>query len=139
MKRQSALEKIKRSWQRFKADAPGNRFQQQFKRRHEVARTPLQKALVVGSGVLFTGIGIVLFFLPGPGALFVLLGAVLIAQRSLRVARALDWTEIRVRKLLARGFGVWRQFSAAVKIFLVGLAVAAAAAVGFGAFKFLAA
>ena len=131
------LEKIKGSWESFKADSPGKRFQQQFKRRHELARSPLQKALVVGSGVLLTGIGIVLFFLPGPGALFVLLGAVLIAQWSLTVARALDWTEIRVRRLLARSSGVWRQFSAAAKIFLVGLAVIAAAAVGFGAFKFL--
>ncbi len=131
------LEQIKRSWERFKADSPGNRFQQQFKRGQRVSRTPLQKALVVGSGVLFTGIGIVLFFVPGPGVLFVLLGAVLIAQWSLRLARALDWTEIRVRKLLARSSGVWRQFSAAVKIFLIGLAVIAAAAVGFGAFKFL--
>jgi hypothetical protein len=88
---------------------------------------------------LLTGIGIVLFFLPGPGALFVLLGAVLIAQHSLTVARALDWTEIRVRKLLALSCGVWRQFSAAVKIFLVGLAVVVAAAVGFGALTLLAA
>jgi hypothetical protein len=67
----------------------------------------------------------------------VLLGAALIAQQSLTVARALDWTEIRIRKLLARSFGTWRHFSAAIKIFLVGLAVIAAAAVGFGAFKFL--
>jgi hypothetical protein len=131
------LETIKRSWQRFKADQPGQRFQQQFKRRHEVARTPLQKALVVGGGVLLTGIGIFLFFLPGPGVLFVLLGAVLIAQQSVTVARGLDWTEIRLRKLLAQGFGAWRRFSAALKILLVGLAVVAAAAVGFGAFKFL--
>ena len=84
------FETIKRSWQRFKADPPGQRFQQQFKRRHAVARTLLQKALVVGGGVLLTGVGIFLFFLPGPGVLFVLLGAVLIAQQSITVAR--DWT-----------------------------------------------
>ena len=99
------FETIKRSWQRFKADPPGQRFQQQFKRRHEVARTLLQKALVVGGGVLLTGVGIFLFFLPGPGVLFVLLGAVLIAQQSVTVARGLDWTEIRLRKLLAQSFG----------------------------------
>src|SRR6185437_8152451 len=99
------LETIKRSWQRFKADQPGQRFQQQFKRRHEVARTPLQKALVVGAGVLLTGVGILLFFLPGPGVLFVLLGTVLIAQQSITVARGLDWTEIRLRKLLAQSPG----------------------------------
>ena len=131
------LETFKCSWQRFKADPPGKRFQLQFKRRHEVARTPLQKALVLGGGVLLTAVGILLFFLPGPGVLFVLLGAALIAQQSLTVARALDWSEIRVRKLLARSFGAWGHFSAALKIFLVGLAVVGALAVGFGAFKFL--
>jgi len=78
-----------------------------------------------------------LFFLPGPGVLFVLLGAVLIAQQSVTVARGLDWTEIRLRKLLAQSPGAWRRFSAALKILLVGLAVVAAAAVGFGAFKLL--
>ncbi|MGN6731368.1 MAG: hypothetical protein ACTHMB_05260 [Candidatus Binatia bacterium] len=128
---------IKRSWQRFKADPPGQRFQQQFKRRHEVARTPLQKAFVVGGGALLTGVGIFLFFLPGPGVLFVLLGAVLIAQQSLTVARGLDGTEIRLRKLFAQSVAAWRRFSAAVKILLVGLAMVAAAALGFGAFKFL--
>ena len=92
------LETITCSWQRFKADPPGQRFQQQFKRRHAVARTLLQKALVVGGGVLLTGVGIFLFFLPGPGVLFVLLGAVLIAQQSVTVARGLDWTEIRLRQ-----------------------------------------
>ena len=131
------LETIKRSWQRFKADPPGQRFQQQFKRRHAVARTLLQRALVVGGGVLLTGVGIFLFFLPGPGVLFVLLGAVLTAQQSITVARGLDWTEIRLRKLLAQSPGAWRRFSAALKILLVGLAVVAAAAVGFGAFKLL--
>ena len=131
------FETIKRGWQRFKADPPGQRFQQQFKRRHAVARTLLQKALVVGGGVLLTGVGIFLFFLPGPGVLFVLLGAVLIAQQSVTVARGLDWTEIRLRKLLAQSPGAWRRFSAALKILLVGLAVVAAAAVGFGAFKLL--
>ncbi|HEY1232596.1 MAG TPA: PGPGW domain-containing protein [Candidatus Binatia bacterium] len=139
MRRSGILEKLKGSWERFKADSPGTRFQQQFERRHEVARTPLQRAVVAGSGVLFTAIGIVLFFVPGPGVLFVLLGAVLIAQWSLTLARALDSTELRVRKLLARSSGIWRQFSAVEKMFLVGLAVIAAAAVGFGAFKFLAA
>ena len=131
------LETIKCSWQCFKADPPGKRFQQQFKRRHEVARTPLQKALVLGAGVLLTAVGILLFFLPGPGVLFVLLGAALIAQQSLTVARALDWTEIRIRKLLTRSFGAWRHFSATLEVFLVGLAVVGAVAVGFGAFKFL--
>ena len=131
------FETIKLSWQRFKADPPGQRFQQQFKRRHAVARALLQRALVVGGGVLLTGVGIFLFFLPGPGVLFVLLGAVLIAQQSVTVARGLDWTESRLRKLLAQSFGAWRRFSAALKILLVGLAVVAAAAAGFGAFKLL--
>jgi len=128
---------IKRNWLRLKLTPPGQRFQQQYKRRRNAAPGPVQKALLFGGGVLLTGVGIILFFLPGPGVVFVLLGALLIAQQSLRVARALDWSEMRVRKLLLRTLVAWRRFSAPSKILLVGSAAVLAALIGFSAFKFL--
>jgi len=121
----------------LKADPPGERFQRQFKRRREAGRTPLQKTLYIGGGILLIAVGVLFFFFPGPGLPIVLLGAVLIAQQSLTAARILDRTEVRLRKLLARSVKTWRSFSATVKIVLVALALLAAAAVGFGAFKFL--
>jgi hypothetical protein len=131
------LEKLKRSWQRFKAGTPGRRFQQQFDRRQESGRSPVKKALLIGLGILFMAAGIFFLFVPGPSVVILLLGAVMVAQQSLLAARALDWTEIRIRKLLTWGSRVWRSSSPALKILLVILALIVVGAVGFGTFKFL--
>jgi len=131
------LEKLKRSWQRFKAESPGQRFQQQFRRRRQSGHTPLQKALFIAGGILLMAVGVFFFFIPGPGLVIVLFGAVLVAQHSLMAARVLDWTEIQVRPLLTWILRAWRGFSPALKFLLVFLALVAVGAVGFGALKFL--
>lgn len=102
--------RIKRSWQRFKADPPGERFQEQFRRRR-LARGALQKALFIGGGALLMAAGFFFLFVPGPGLLVLLIGAILIAQQSLLAARALDWLEVRARKLLARSLRFRRRAS----------------------------
>ncbi|MGH7825388.1 MAG: PGPGW domain-containing protein [Candidatus Binatia bacterium] len=130
------LEKLKRNWRRFKSGSPGHRFQQQFSRRRQSSRSPVQKALFIGGGTLLMTAGLFFLFVPGPGLLILLLGAVLIAQQSLVAARALDWTEIRLRKLIIWSLRAWRSSSPALKIMLVVLALVVVGAVGFGAFKF---
>lgn len=87
--------------------------------------------------MLLIAVGLFFLFIPGPGLLILLLGASLIAQESLLVARALDWTEIRLRKLLIWSLRAWRRSSPALKILLVVLALVVVGAMGFGAFKFL--
>jgi Putative transmembrane protein (PGPGW) len=54
---------------------------------------------------LFMAAGFVLLFIPGPGLVFLFVGAFLIAQQSLLAARALDWSELRLKKLLAWSLG----------------------------------
>jgi hypothetical protein len=100
--------RIRRSWQRFKNDRPGERFQEQFRRRR-FSRSTLQKALFIGGGALLMGAGFFFLFVPGPGLLVMLIGAILIAQQSLLAARALDWLEVRLRALLARGLRLWKR------------------------------
>lgn len=131
------FERVKRSWRRFKAGTPGRRFQQQFSRRKQSGRSPFQKALFIAAGILVMVAGFFFLFVPGPGLLILFLGAALIAKQSLLAARALDWTEVRVRKVLNWSLGAWRGSSPALKILLVFLALAVVGAVGFGAFKFL--
>jgi len=131
------LENLKRSWQRFKAGRPGHRFEQQFSRRQRPSRGTVQKAFFIGAGILLMAGGVFFLFVPGPGLVLVSVGAILVAQQSLLAARALDWTEIRVRKLLVWGWGAWRSASPALKVLLVVLALAAIGAVGFGVFSFL--
>ena len=100
-------EKFKQTWRRLKAAKPGQRFQQEFRRRHSAGRSPIQKALLIVGGLLLMAAGFLLLFIPGPGLVFLFAGGFLIAQQSLVAARVLDWSEIRLRKLLAWSLRAW--------------------------------
>ena len=130
-------EKFKQTWRRLKVGKPGQRFQQEFRRRHGAGRSTIQKALLVIGGLVFMAAGFLLFFIPGPGLLFLFAGGFLIAQQSLVAARALDWSEIRLRKLLAWSLRAWRRSSPTLKVILVVAAVGVLGAVGLGVFRFL--
>ena len=130
-------EKFKQTWRRFKAGNPGQRFQQEFRRRHSAGRSPVQKALLIVGGLLLMAAGFLLLFIPGPGLVFLFVGGFLIAQQSLVAARGLDWSETRLRKLLAWSLRAWRRSSIPLKLLFVVVAVVVLGAVGLGAFKFL--
>ena len=129
--------KFKQTWRRLKAANPGQRFQQEFRRRHSAGRSPIQKALLIVGGLLLMAAGFLLLFIPGPGLVFLFVGGFLIAQQSLVAARVLDWSETRLRKLLAWSLRAWRRSSTALKLLLVVVAVVVLGAVGLGVFKFL--
>jgi hypothetical protein len=61
-------EKFKQTWRRLKAANPGQRFQQEFRRRHGAGRSPIQKALLIVGGLLLMAAGFLLLFIPGPGS-----------------------------------------------------------------------
>jgi hypothetical protein len=130
-------EKSKQTWRRFKAGNPGQRFQQEFRRRHSACRTPIQKALLIVGGLLLMAAGFFLLFVPGPGLVFFFVGGFLIAQQSLVAARVLDWSEIRLRTLLTWSLAAWRCSSTTIKVLLVAVAVVALGAAGLGVFKWL--
>jgi uncharacterized protein (TIGR02611 family) len=130
-------EKFKQTWRRLKAGNPGQRFQQEFRRRHGAGRSPIQKALLIVGGLLLMAAGFLLLFIPGPGLVFLFAGGFLIAQQSLVAARALDWSEIRLRKLLAWSLRAWRRSSTTLKVLVVVAVVVVLGAVGMGVFKLL--
>ncbi len=99
--RPAMWEKLKQTWRRLKAGRPGQRFQQEFRRGHGTRRSTIHKALLIVGGLLLMAAGFLLLFIPGPGLLFFFAGGFLIAQQSFVAARALDWSEVRLRKLLA--------------------------------------
>jgi hypothetical protein len=131
------LEKLKRSWHGFKAGIPGHRFHQQFLRHQQSGPSAIQKTLFIGGGLLVMAAGLFFLFVPGPGLIIFLLGACLIAQQSLLAARALDSSEMRMRRLLVGSSRAWRASSPALKILLFVFAVVAVGVVGFSAFRFL--
>jgi hypothetical protein len=92
--------------------------------------------LSIGAGILIIAAGILLVS-TWPPEIISIIGAGLIAQEFLVVARALDWTELRLRRLATWSLGVWRRASLAVKILLLLFVMALVAAGGAGAYILL--
>ena len=78
---------------------PGQRFQNRYWR-HRTGRNQRSMLARIASlllGGLLVIIGVALLVLPGPGLLCLAGAGALFASESLRVARSLDWLEVRAR------------------------------------------
>lgn len=69
--------------------------------------------------------------------LILALGAGLIAQESLAAARALDWMELRIRRVLAWGRDAYRNASPGGRVLLVMATLLATGALAVGAYRIL--
>lgn len=77
---------------------PGRRFLYSYiKINHLISENLLVKIIFSIIGIFVTIIGIALLFLPGPGILFLLLGALLLSVSSRKVAFSLDKLEHKIR------------------------------------------
>jgi len=79
--------------------------------------------------------GLILCLIPGPGFPLIMLGAVLLAERSRRVARVLDWTEVKIRRVASWSKKWWRHRSPAAKVAAVFLLAAGCSAAAYGALR----
>jgi len=102
------LQRLKKNWRELKAGIPGERFQKRYRQKQRSPAGWLHRFLFLAGGMLVMAAG--LFFLPapGPGFVILLIGAGLLAEESLAAARALDWTEIRLRRAGRWGKRLWR-------------------------------
>jgi hypothetical protein len=57
---------------------------------------------VIGLGLLLIVGGLAIGWLPGPGGFVAVIGAARLGTEWLSVAKALDWTEVRVRRIVRR-------------------------------------
>jgi hypothetical protein len=78
-------------------------------------------------------VGVVLMFIPGPAVVMYALAGALLAEDSLPVARALDWTEVRIRHLVKWCQRVWKRAGTAARAAIVLLALVVAGAGAYGA------
>ena len=79
----------------MKASPPGKRFEHHYRRNHQGGP---RKPVLIGLGVLMIVGGFVLGFVPGiPGIVLAVLGAAMISNESLAVARAFDRMERWIR------------------------------------------
>mgnify|MGYP003577713667 CR=1 FL=1 len=91
------LAKLKHTWRELKRLPPGERFQKHHEKQREAGIPKWRRVLSLGVAVSALAIGVVLVFIPGPAIVFFAVGGALLASHSLWVARALDWTELKLR------------------------------------------
>jgi Flp pilus assembly protein TadB len=98
----SVLEALKNNWRELADGTPGKRFQNRYEKKQRSGESGRGRALKLAAAALLIAVGIVLLVVPGPGSVLIVLGAALLAEESSRVARWLDRTEVRIRRLFRR-------------------------------------
>lgn len=93
---------LKSLWRKFRADRPGQRFQNLYHRRRneETGRFPAERLLNAGAGIALIVVGLILVPAPGPGWLIAAVGCGLVASEFLFAARFLDSAEVKIRSWL---------------------------------------
>jgi hypothetical protein len=97
----SLVQSLKKNWRELADSKPGKRFQNRYEKEQRGGGSGGRTIKLVVAGLLIA-VGVVLLVVPGPGSVFIVLGAALLAEESLSVARALDWTEMKIRRLFRR-------------------------------------
>lgn len=92
---------IRQHIRQFTARRSGTRFQARFRNRLP-ERNRWNMFFKIALAIALIPIGIVLLFLPGPGMVFLIFAALLIAGESLLAARALDRADLAITRLWAR-------------------------------------
>jgi hypothetical protein len=96
------FKRLRRQWQMFRADPPGQRFELRHARHRDRHRGIWHRASVLTLGIVALLIGIAMLVLPGPGLLVIVLGAFLIGEESLGASRVLDRCDLWFSRRLAR-------------------------------------
>ena len=128
---------FKTEWKALWRSRPGRRFQE----RYEASRRKRATASLVGRVirlVLALGlvtIGVVLVLIPGPAIVFFALAGGLLAAESRRVARLLDWTEVKLRRVARWLWSRWCGFSGGQKAAALVMLLAAGAAGLFAGYR----
>lgn len=112
------LHEVRAELRRFARDPAGRR----FLRHHERAarkRTLLRTVVRMTLGTIATAAGVVMWFVPGPGWLFVFFGMALFAGESRWLAGGLDRFELFARAQGHQAQRAWRDASLAARAALL--------------------
>jgi uncharacterized protein (TIGR02611 family) len=107
------LEAIKRNWRSLMASPPGRRFQERYFRNRSKRKRQngWQRWLKLGGGLAVCLAGVFLMPAPGPGWGVFILGAAMISDEFLFIARFLDWAELRVNPYVQNVKMRWKNAS----------------------------
>ena len=133
------LKSLKQQWRDLKKGRPGNRFQDRYERNKEgrADESALRRWVQPLAGMLLFVAGVFFCVFPGPGLPLLVVGAMLLAERSRVMARVLDWSEMNVRKSISKAKKWWREASLIARNAVLMFGVLVIAGAGYGAWHFL--
>ena len=116
-KRNAISREAKTIWEHFRADRPGERFKNLYRRRRE-KRTGLhagERWVIMIGGAGLALVGLILVPAPGPGWLVVAMGLGLLGSEVLSIARFLDASECKLRGWASAARKLWRNVARKAK------------------------
>ena len=122
----------------FRQAPAGERFQRLYHRRESIHSGLVARSFFLGTGLTIMAIGLLLMPAPGPGTVVLVIGAAIVAQESLRVARAMDWCEARLIHAVKRTIQWWRSRSMGAKALVITTTAASVAWLGFAGYRLVA-
>lgn len=93
------LKRLKKHWAELQLGQPGSRFEEQYEQSRGRQQSGVGRFVRVVGGLLLIPAGVFFLAVPSPGLVIMLLGAVLIAREFRFAAIALDWLEVRGRRV----------------------------------------
>ena len=95
------FDQLKKDWKTLRENRPGNRFQARYRyREYHSPSSGVKRLLKIIIGITLIPVGILLWFVPGPGWLMIFIGLALLAGRSKTLSRFLDRAELLIRRIL---------------------------------------
>jgi hypothetical protein len=130
---------LREDWRKLKRGRPGHRFQDRYEQaRHDAAKCGIAKriGLMIAAAVLIV-VGLFFAVVPGPAVPFFFVAGALLASESRAIARAMDWIEVRVRKVLAWAKRRWRQLPVAARVAVCVVGVMCSATSAYLMYRFI--
>lgn len=133
------IERAKENWQEFKNSEPGERFQDRYNRRQQKEHGRWSKGAIfnVVLGLLIIAGGLLIGLVPGPGGFIAIFGLGLIGGEFQPIAKALDWSEVKVRAAASWAKNIWNVLPLGGKVIVGALALVGVAAVAYGGYVVL--
>jgi hypothetical protein len=130
---------LRAHWRDLKRGRPGHRFQDRYERARKTTRQSgrARRIGLAAGGIVCVLIGLVLSVIPGPAIPFFLLGGAMLATESRRIARFMDWSEVRLRKLAAWAKRRWRKFPTVARVLLIIIGAGGLGATAYLGFRIM--
>jgi hypothetical protein len=133
----SMIGRAKRSWRNFTKSKPGDRFQVRYYYRKHRGSGRFSRIFNIFLGGVLVIMSTLFGWAPGLGLVTLLIGLTLIAGELFPVARFLDWSEVRLRKLARLAGKVWAGATTVGRTLIVLLVLVFVAALVYGAYSLL--